>query len=80
MVKSLSALAVVSLLGASMIALPGFAQTSEVALLAKGDRLEARAVASNCATEAWPNFTTACLRSVDSGRKILEARLVTARR
>ena len=83
MVKSLSALAVLALLGASVIALPGFAprvQTEDVAVLAKGDRLEVRAAASNCSTQVWPDFAASCLRDAGSGRKILEARLVTARR
>jgi len=83
MVKSLSALAVFALLGASVIALPGFApkvQTDDVAVLAKGDRLEVRASASNCSTQVWPDFAASCLRNAGSGTKILEARLVTARR
>ena len=83
MVKSLSALAVVSLLGASVIALPGFApkvQTNEVVVLAKGDRLEVRVAASNCSTQVWPDFAASCLRNAGSSLKILEARLVTARR
>jgi len=83
MVKSLSALAVVSLLGASVIALPGFApkvQTDKVAVLAKGDRLEVRVAASNCSAQVWPDFAASCLRNAGSGGKILETRLVTARR
>jgi hypothetical protein len=83
MVKSLSALAIVLLLGASVIALPGFApkvQTDDVAVLAKGDRLEVRAAASNCSSQVWPNFAASCLRNAGSGGKILEARLVTTRR
>ena len=83
MVKSLSALAIVLLLGASVIALPGFApkvQTDDVAVLAKGDRLEVRAAASNCSGQVWPNFAASCLRNAGSGGKILEARLVTVRR
>ena len=82
MVKSLSTLAAFALLGASLIALPGFApraQTGEVAVLAKGDRLALHAVVSNCSTQVWPDFTASCLRNAGSG-KILEARLVTARR
>jgi hypothetical protein len=66
-----------------MIALPGFApkvQTDGVAALAKSDRLKVRATASNCATQVWPDFTASCLRNAGSGGKILEARLVTARR
>jgi hypothetical protein len=83
MVKSLSALAIVLVLGASVIALPGFApkvQTDDVAVLAKGDRLEVRAAASNCSSQVWPNFAASCLRNAGSGGKILEARLVTTRR
>jgi hypothetical protein len=72
-----------ALLGASVIALPGFApkmEAGEVAVLAKGDRLEVRAAASNCSTQIWPDFAASCLRKPGSGAKILEARLVTARR
>ena len=83
MVKSLSVLVVLMLLGASAIALPGFAskvQADEVVVLAKGDRLEVRATVPNCSTQVWPNFTASCLRNASPGTKILEARLVTARR
>jgi hypothetical protein len=83
MVKSLSALAILVLLGGSVIALPGFApklEAGEVAALAKGDRVEVRATASNCSTQVWPDFAASCLRKPGSGAKILEARLVTARR
>lgn len=83
MVKSLSALAVFMLLGASVTTLPGFAlkvQADEVAALAKGDRLEVRAVVPNCSTQVWPDFAASCLRNAGSGAKIQEARLVTARR
>jgi hypothetical protein len=83
MVKSLSALAIFCLLGAAVIAVPGFAprvEAGEVAVLAKGDRLDVRAAAADCSTQAWPYLAQSCLRSPDSGVKILEARLVTARR
>jgi hypothetical protein len=83
MVKSLSALGIFLLLGASVLALPGFApkvQTDDFAVLAKGDRLEVRATASNCSTQVWPDFAASCLRNAGSGEKIVEARLVTARR
>lgn len=83
MVKSLAALVTFVLLGASMAALPSFApevEAGELAVLAKGDRLEVRAAASNCSRQIWPDFTAACLRTPGSGAKILEARLVTARR
>jgi hypothetical protein len=83
MIKSLSALAILALVGASVMALPGFApklEAGEVAALAKGDRVEVRATSSNCSTQVWPDFAASCLRKQDSGAKILEARLVTARR
>jgi hypothetical protein len=82
MVKSLSALAVLMLLGASVIALPDFApkEADEVAVLAKGDRFEVQASVPNCSIQVWPDFTASCLRNANSGAKILEARLVTARR
>ena len=82
MVKSLSALAILLLLGASVVALPGFAPTveaREAAVLAKGDRLEVRAAASNCATQIWPDLATSCLHG-DAGVNIPEARAVSARR
>ena len=83
MIKSLSALAIFSLLGASVIALPAFApkvEADEVTALAKGDRLEVRAAASNCSTQVWPDFAASCLRNPASHATIVEARLVTARR
>lgn len=83
MVKSLSALAILALLGASVMVLPGFApklEAGEVAALAKGDRVDVRATSSNCSTQVWPDFAASCLRKPGSGTKILEARLVTARR
>jgi hypothetical protein len=83
MIKSLSALAIVLLLGASAITLSGFAPrvgASEVAVLAKADRLEIRVSGLNCATQVWPDIAPSCLRTKDSGVRIPEARLVIARR
>jgi hypothetical protein len=83
MMKSLSALAIFAFLGASVLALPGFApqvEASEAVALAKGDRLELRAVARNCPLQVWPNFDASCLRSSEPGATFSEARLVTARR
>jgi hypothetical protein len=83
MVRLLSATAMFSLLGALVIVLPGFTpevQSSEVVAMAKGDRLEVRAAASNCATQIWPDFSASCLQDRGAGGKIVEARLVTARR
>ena len=83
MVRLVSAMAMFSLLGALVIALPGFTpavQSSEVVAMAKGDRLEVRAAASDCSTQIWPDFSAPCLQDRRSGGKIVEARLVTARR
>jgi hypothetical protein len=83
MVKSLSALVMFFLLAASVIALPSFApevKAGEAATLTKGDRLEVRVVVLDCSKQIWPDFTASCLRNTDSGEKILQARLVTARR
>jgi hypothetical protein len=81
MIKSLTALAIFAILGASVIALPGFApkvEASETAALAKGDRLEVRTSAQNCSQQVWPNFEASCLRKGEV--MVREARLVTARR
>jgi hypothetical protein len=81
MIKSLAAFAIFAVLGASVIALPGFApkvESSEAVALAKTDRLEVRSLAPNCFKQVWPNFATACLRNSNS-EAIVEARLVTAR-
>jgi hypothetical protein len=83
MIKSLTALAIFAVLGASVVALPGFApqvEAGETIALAKADRLELRSVAKNCSQQVWPNFETSCLRHGESQAIVREARLVTARR
>jgi hypothetical protein len=80
MIKSISALAIFVLLGASVIALPGFGpavKADEAVAFAKVDRLS---VAGNCANQTWPNIASSCLRDAGSGTAVREARLVTARR
>ena len=75
-------LCVFAVLGASVIALPGFApkvEAGEAVVLAKADRLEVQPFAPNCFKQVWPSFVTACLRNRNS-EAIVEARLVTARR
>jgi hypothetical protein len=81
MIKSLTALAIFALLGASVVALPGFApqvEASETVALAKADRLDVRPIAPNCSQQVWPNFDASCLRKGET--MVREARLVTARR
>jgi hypothetical protein len=83
MIKSLTALAIFGLLGAAVVALPGFAprvEAGETVALAKAGRVDIRPVARNCSQQVWPNFDTSCLRNSESGVMIREARLVTARR
>ncbi len=82
MIKSLTALAVFGLLGAAVVALPGFApqlQAKEAVALAKGDRLPMQSADRNCSRQVWPNFDASCLRHDQAGASIQEARLVTAR-
>ncbi len=83
MVKSLIALAIFGLLGAAVVALPGFApqvEAREPVAMAKGDRLDIRPVVGICSQQVWPSFDTSCLRNSEPGVMIREIRLVTARR
>jgi hypothetical protein len=83
MIKSFVAFGIFAFLGASAIALPSFApkvEAREVPVLAKGDRLAIGSVAGDCPRQVWPDFAASCLQTTGSGRRIVEARLVTARR
>jgi hypothetical protein len=83
MIKSFAAFAIFAGLGAAVVALPSFAPTakaSESVALARADRLEVRGVSRNCSRQVWPELATACLRTGNSQARIVEARLVTARR
>jgi hypothetical protein len=83
MIKSISALAVFVALGASVIALPGFApvvKADEAVAFPKANRLAGSAVAGNCASQVWPDIASSCLRDTGSGASVREVRLVTARR
>lgn len=83
MVKPLTALAIFALLGTSVIVLPGFApqlKASEPFALAKSDRLLVRRVVQSCSDQVWPNIDASCLRDGNSGIRVREARLITARR
>ena len=77
---SLTSLAVFGLLGAAVIALPGFAPqvaAGETSVLAKSDRLELSTVARNCSQQVLPRFAQ-CLHSGEA--MVREVRLITARR
>lgn len=83
MIRSFAAFGIFALLGAAVMALPGFApkvEASEVTVLAKGDRLAIRSAAIDCSRQVWPNLATSCLQNTGSDHKVVEARLVTARR
>jgi hypothetical protein len=76
MLKSLTALAILALLGASVVALPYISkvEAGETVALAKGDRLDVR---SDCSQQVWPNISSHCLRGDQS---VSEIRLITASR
>ena len=83
MIKALSAIAIAAFVAAALAILPGFAPQVEASVphvLAKADRLAIHPVAGNCASQIWPNITSACLRSAGSDAAVREARLVTAHR
>jgi hypothetical protein len=74
MLKSLAALAVLAVLGASVAALPYISrvEAGETAALAKTDRPNN---GSDCAEQVWPNISSHCLRG---DRAVSEVPLVTA--
>jgi|BarGraNGADG00212_1021973.scaffolds.fasta_scaffold18431_3 hypothetical protein len=74
MVKSLAALSVFVLLGASMVALPfaSQAKAEETVASARGDRLDIR---PDCSQQVWPYIASSCLRGVQAAP---EVRLITA--
>jgi hypothetical protein len=83
MIKSAAAFVIFTGLGAAVIALPWFApqaKASEPVVLAKADRLAVRPLSQDCFKQVWPDFATSCLRNSGSETRIVEARLVTARR
>jgi hypothetical protein len=83
MMKSLSALAIFALLGALVVALPGFApdvKASETTALAKADRLPIHPVLRNCSGEVWPDFDNSCLRGDGFAAQVRTVSLTTARR
>jgi hypothetical protein len=83
MMKSLAPLAILALLGASMVALPLFApqvKANETPVLRKADRLAIQPAVRDCASQVWPDFDTSCLRQRNTDIRVREARLVTARR
>jgi hypothetical protein len=83
MIKTLSAIAIAACVAAALTVLPGFAPTVEASVpqaLAKADRLDIRAIGTDCSQQAWPNFEASCLRAAGTKSTIRQARLVTADR
>ena len=74
MLKSLAALAMLALLGASVVALPYISrvEAGETVALAKGNRSDAR---TDCSQQVWPNISSHCLRG---DRAESEVRLITS--
>jgi hypothetical protein len=82
MIKSLMALTIFALLGASVIAIPGFApqaKADEAVALAKADRLPIHLIVRSCSSQIWPHIDASCLRDVESGMPVHEARLIMQR-
>jgi hypothetical protein len=83
MTKSFTAPALFALLGALLIALPGFApqvKADEVVAFAKADRLTPGGAAGACSSQVWPNFDASCLRNSGSRVMVREVRSATVRR
>ncbi|MGA7803818.1 hypothetical protein [Bradyrhizobium sp.] len=81
MIKSFTALAIFSLLGAAVVALPSIAPPAlavETTALAKADQLAVGPIAGNCSQQIWPNFDASCLRSEKPGIIVHEVRQITA--
>jgi len=75
--KSIWALTIFTLLGGSLMVLPGVAptlQAREPVALAKADRLP---IGRDCSNQVWPDLDTSCLHSARGA--IGEVRMVAAR-
>jgi hypothetical protein len=82
MIKSVIAWAIFALLGASVIAIPGFAPQAkavEKVALPKADRLPVHRIGRSCSSQIWPHLDASCLREVGSWMPVHEARLITQR-
>jgi hypothetical protein len=72
-----------ALIAAAIITLPGLTQVQANApiLGAKGDRVDARALGTECSKNEWPYFETACLRdSKNAFGQAHQVRIVTTDR
>jgi hypothetical protein len=83
--RSISAIALAALIAGCVMVLPNFC--GEVVASApihsgKGDRLDIRAIGTQCSEQAWPYFEANCLRDkrVALGKVVQAARIVTADR
>jgi hypothetical protein len=83
MIRSFAALVLFAVLGAWIVALPGFslpAKANEAEASIKADRLPVHSAAGACSGQVWPNFSASCLHTTGTSSLVREARLVTARR
>ena len=82
MIKSLMALAILALLGAAVMAIPGVApqaNADEAVALAKADRLPIGLIVRSCSSQIWPRLEASCLHDVRPGMPVREARLIAQR-
>jgi len=82
MIKALSAITVAAFIAAALTILPGFAPTVEASVnssiaLKKADRLDYRAIGTDCSQQAWPNFEPSCLRNAGTRIAPQQVRIVS---
>jgi hypothetical protein len=82
MIKALSAITVAAFIAAALTVLPGFAPKVEASvnssiLLQKSDRLDYRAIGTDCSQQAWPNFEPSCLRNAGTRIAPAQVRIVS---
>ena len=82
MTKALSAITVAAFITAALTVLPGFAPQVEASVnsnivLKKADRLDYRAIGTDCSQQAWPNFEPSCLRNAGTKTAPEKVRMVS---
>jgi hypothetical protein len=84
MIKALSAITIAAFIAAALTVLPGFAPKVEASVnpsivLKKADRLDYRAIGTDCSQQAWPNFEPSCLRNAGTRTAPVTVRMVSVR-
>ena len=82
MIKALSAITVAAFIAAALTVLPGFTPKVEASVnssivLKKADRLDYRAIGTDCSQQAWPNFEPSCLRNAGTKTAPAQVRMVS---